>query len=440
MVTSTPIQGSPSQGFGRWHWRIMLGACLVMIGGSIVLSGMSFFHPYIIQELFPGNNGVFLWYYTFTLVSIVLSMMLLGKGLYPRLGAKRMMYLGIGLVTLGMVLFSFGSQAWHFYLAGTVLGIGYGLSFQLVPIIWVNNWFVSGKGTAIGIVMGGTGVGGMLWSLLVPMISSGAGWRSAMLLVAVVVCVIPVLSTWLLMRNTPQELGLLPHGFDPSAASPDPASQPGLLYRQALRSPWLWLVYAMIIVLGMVHAGSQVLAIYLQDVSVYSDPGLPLKAQPADETAFFSMLMISWTLGLLAFKPLLGWLNDRIGMLATMLLSLGMQALTFLYLPHMVYGSSTMLMFVAMMFMAAGMSNGTVQPPLLVAGAVGQRDFGKIWSFFGTGYFIGMAVGTPIWGLVRDISGSFVPAFYASPVLLMLVAVLSWWGMKQGQASYRQQP
>ena len=436
MATSTPSRTGPARGFSRWHWRIMLGGCLVMMGGSIVLSGLSFIHPYVIQELFPQRNGAFLWYYTFTLLSIVLSMMLLGRALFPKLGAKRMMYLGTSLVTVGMVLFASSTEVWHFYLAGIVLGTGYGLSFHLVPIIWVNNWFVSGKGTAIGVVMGGTGVGGMLWSLLVPMVSSSAGWRAAMLLAAVIVFVIPVLATWLLMRDTPQEVGLLPHGFDPALSSPDPASQPGQLYHEALRSPWLWLVYAMVIVMGMVHAGAQVLAIYLQGTSIYSDPTLPLKMQPPEETAFFSMLMIVWTLGLLAFKPLLGWLNDRIGMLVTMLVSLGMQALTFLYLPYMVYGSPAVLMFVAMIFMAAGMSNGTVQPPLLLSGTVGQRDFGKIWSFFGTAYFIGLALGTPLWGLVRDLSGSFLPGFRAAPVLLMLVALLSWWGMKQGHAAY----
>ncbi len=70
MATSTPSRTGPARGFSRWHWRIMLGGCLVMMGGSIVLSGLSFIHPYVIQELFPQRNGAFLWYYTFTLLSM----------------------------------------------------------------------------------------------------------------------------------------------------------------------------------------------------------------------------------------------------------------------------------------------------------------------------------------------------------------------------------
>lgn len=148
----------------------------------------------------------------------------------------------------------------------------------------------------------------------------------------------------------------------------------------------------------------------------------------------------TWTIGLIVFKPLLGWLNDKIGMLLAMLLTLGAQSLTFLWLPHMVYGSPVALMFVAMVFMAAGMSNGTVQPPLLVAGAVGPRDFGRIWSLLGTGYLLGMAFGAPLWGLIRDVTGSYVPGFYVAPVVLIGLTVVAVVAMRRAGAAQPHPP
>ena len=418
----------------------MLGGFFVMIGGSIPLSGLSFFHPYVIGELFPKSQSTYLWYYTLMLIGIVGSMMVIGRALLPKYGPKPLMYAGSVISAAGLALFSLCSTAPAFYAAGVVLGLGCGISFQLVPIVWVNNWFVTRKGTALGVVMGGTGLGGALWSFLIPSISSGAGWRTAYLVAAAIVLVVPPLATLLLVVNKPADVGLLPYGATEAevaaAQTGDASNLPGFTYAQAIRNPWVLLVFAMIILLGVVPGGAQILSVYLQGTTVYSNPNLPLKQQPANETAFFSALMTTWTIGLMVFKPLLGWLNDKLGMLGAMLLTLGMQSLTFLWLPHMVYGSPVVLMFVAMVFMSAGMSNGTVQPPLLIAGAAGPRDFARVWSFFGTGYLLGMAFGAPLWGFIKDTTGSYVTGFRIAPAVLIGLTIVAVLAMKRAQSAH----
>lgn len=433
-----------------WHWRVAVGGFFVMIGGSVPLSGMSFFHPYVMQDLFPDNAAGFLVYYTVMILGIVLSMMFIGRNLLARLGPKPLMYIGTVVVALALVGFSVCQTAVHFYLAGAVLGIGYGISFQLVPILWVNTWFVEKKGTALGVVMGGTGLGGALWAFLVPMLSAGPGWRVAYLVVALVVLLFPLPATALLIRNTPQELGLLPLGAgvktDLVAEALDgPVGQPGFTYTEALRNPWLLLIFGSVIVLGIVHGGAQILTVYLQGNVIYSPADLarPLAERDPADTAFFSAIMMTWTLGLLVFKPLLGWLNDRIGILGAMLVTLGMQSFAFFWLTRMEYQTLVPLMFVAMIGMAAGMSNGTVQPPLLFANAAGSRDFARIWSFFGTGYLIGMAVGAPVWGAVNDVFktpqapvSGYEVGFLISPVLLIGLTFTAVLGMKRGMVTY----
>lgn len=427
----------------RWHWRVAVGGFFVMIGGSVPLSGMSFFHPYVMQDLFPTAAASFLLYYTVMILGIVFSMMFIGRNLLPKLGPKPLMYIGSVVVALALVGFSFcTANALTFYLAGALLGLGYGISFQLVPIVWVNNWFVEKKGTALGIVMGGTGLGGALWSFLIPMVSAAVSWRAAYLVAAVIVLIFPIPATMFLVRNTPAEVGLVPLGANQDdlikEALSGPVEQPGFTYSAALRNPWLLLIFASVIVLGMVHGGAQILAVYLQGDVVYSaaDIAKPLAERSPADTAFFSTLMMTWTLGLLVFKPLLGWMNDKIGILGAMLVTLGMQSLAFLWFPHMAYGQLLPLMFAAMVFMAAGMSNGTVQPPLLFANAAGPRDFAKIWSFFGTGYLVGMAVGAPIWGAIDDATGSYVLGFNLSPIFLIALTFTAYIGMKRGLATY----
>lgn len=97
------VTGQVSTKWTAWHWRVAIGGMLVMVGGSITLSGASFFHPYVIADLFQTSQAGFLLYYTITLLSIVLSMMFLGKPALARLGPKKMMYVGIAVVALALV-------------------------------------------------------------------------------------------------------------------------------------------------------------------------------------------------------------------------------------------------------------------------------------------------------------------------------------------------
>lgn len=93
-----------------------------------------------------------------------------------------------------------------------------------------------------------------------------------------------------------------------------------------------------------------------------------------------------------------------------------------------------MLPFVGMVFMAAGMSNGTVHPPLITAAAMGSKAFGKIWSVTGAAYMLGMAVGAPIWGLFYDPpTKSYTVGFMLAPVALVIFVVGSVIGMNAGK-------
>jgi MFS family permease len=72
---------------------------------------------------------------------------------------------GALLFSLGNILASFGTRLWHFTLCqGIVLGLGTCMSY--VPAVTVApGWYNSWRGVAMGIVLSGTGVGGVFWLL-----------------------------------------------------------------------------------------------------------------------------------------------------------------------------------------------------------------------------------------------------------------------------------
>ncbi len=453
------IAAPAAKGSSR-HWVVAAGALICMIAASVPLSGVSFYHPYIFLKMGPGTDqnvaqGTILLYFTLMMFAIVGSMIFIGGPMLPKLGTKWLMIIGSIVVAGALVIFWLATTPVMLYVAGIVLGLGYGMSYQLCPIVWVNNWFVAKKGLVLGLVTGGTGIGGIIWSFLVPAIGGNPAnkatfnvdaYRGAYLIMAIVVLALTIPAALFLIVERPSQVGLMALGaIDPGSAASAVSAEnlanltkpvSGFTFAQALRSPALWLVYAGAVILGIAHAAAQIMAPYLtrQWTAPVADGGM------GQAVAMYSTAMMVWTLGLLILKPTLGVLNDKFGVLVAMVITLGMQAGFFLFLPSYAKAGNSVglwLPLVAMLFMSAGMSNGTVQPPLLTATAVGQKAFGKIWSVTGSAYTLGMAVGAPIWGLFYNpTTKSYNTGFMVAPFMLAAVIVLGVTGMTMGKKQY----
>jgi len=353
------------------------------------------------------------------------------------------MIVGSLVVAAALVLFANANSPVWLYAAGILLGIGYGSSFQLVPMVWVNNWFVARKGLVVGIVTGGTGIGGVLWSNLIPTLagkpaSGNYAYQFPYYIMAIVVVGLTIPATFLLATpERPSLIGLLPLGATPPDPNALPSAReasrplPGFTRAQALRTPWLWLIFACSVLLGVVHAASQIMAPYLT-MRVTAAPPVGLGQQ----LTFFSLAMSVWTIGLIVMKPLLGVLNDKLGIMWAFIIAAALQASFFFFLP-MYANFGTLVPVLMMLTMSAGMSVGTVEPPLITASAMGPRDFGKIWAVTGSAYTLGLAVGAPVWGLFYNASTkSYDTGFLLAPIVLAVVVVGSIIGTNAGRRQH----
>lgn len=112
-------------------------------------------------------------------------------------------------------------------------------------------------------------------------------------------------------------------------------------------------------------------------------------------------------------------------------ITLALMALGFLYLPQMsspaagFSGAALVLPMLAMVFMSAGVSNATVAPPLVLRHTVGARDYSKLLSLGLSFYYIGSALGAPLWGTIQTLTGTYNPGLYAAPVVLALIVIFS---------------
>ena len=74
--------------------------------------------------------------------------------------------------------------------------------------------------------------------------------------------------------------------------------------------------------------------------------------------------------------------------------------------------------YVALVFLAFGSGSIGTLMPIVVRRIFGGRDYAAIWSVVISCSSIASFVASPLWGMVYDFSGSYLPALIAMPFLL----------------------
>ena len=94
--------------------------------------------------------------------------------------------------------------------------VGLAVSATLVvPSAIVQRWFVRRRGLALGAVAAGVGLGTMVFSPLVHLLLSSYGWRSALIVLGIVLGAMVVAGASLMLHG-PEKKGLKPYGAEAS--------------------------------------------------------------------------------------------------------------------------------------------------------------------------------------------------------------------------------
>jgi MFS family permease len=215
-----------------------------------------------------------------------------------RIGARRVAMFGGLMVCAGLALASRG-EAWHL-LVGYGVFVGFlGNSALFPPIMaYVSLWFDRRRGTALALVSSGQYVAGALWPTLVERSVERWGWQPTMLAFGVLAASVIVPIAALALRPPP---ALPPAGS--VAAGPAPGQKVlGLPPNLALL---LLAVAGFLCCIPMAIPASHL-------VAFCSDLGIP----GARGAAMLSVLLVCAFVA----RQFWGWVADRIGGLATVLL------------------------------------------------------------------------------------------------------------------------
>lgn len=394
------------------HWLVVVGAACLVVSGQFIFLSPSILNPPLAEALEAGLSEVMV-YNSLMAVSGVVSMMILGPVLYRRLGVRASVIGGGALFAVLVAAVAFVTNLATLYALGFVGGLVFGLATTMASSMLVNTWFEEKRGSVMGAVFALGGLGGIGAGLILPPLLTGVGWRGGFLFLGGVVVALVVLPGVFLIRSRPRDVGLRPYGAAPAepvvSGSAD-VHLPGVPARTAYRT----LQFAAL-TLGVLLVGA-VMAVQMHFVPIMVERGVDL--------AVAGTLLSLMALASVATNIILGTLNDRRGTLFAASLSLlcfgiGLLAYVFAvgYLPLAV---STVLV-------AFGVAFPGVLLPIIVLQMFGMRDYPRILGPVMAMLPAGVAVGTPLWGVAVDATGSYALALLvAVGAIAVALVALAW--------------
>ncbi|MBW2053804.1 MAG: MFS transporter [Deltaproteobacteria bacterium] len=349
------------------YWIVAVAFFCAFINSGCGFYAFSLFVSPLQKEFNWGRGEIMFALSIFFLIG-GMSAPVVGR-LVDRFGAKKVIASGAFICGLGFVLLSLTQTLRSFYASYIVAGIGMSGAGMVPATSLVSNWFDKRRGTAIGIMSGGIGAGGLVFAPLIgAYLIPHFGWRSTYLVLAVSTWIIIPLAL-LVLKTRPEDMGLSPDGRQGDRPVTAPggsfsASQ-GLTLKMAIATFSLWIIAISFLAHGFCEVGIlQTQVPYLKDI------GFPL----ALASAAFGVVGLFSLLGKIFF----GWLCDRIKAQYACAIGLGVELVGLLILLVVRPASPMAILWLYAVVMGLGVGSWLPTMSMLVSTNFGLAAYGTI--------------------------------------------------------------
>ncbi len=400
-----------SKFFYGW-WIVAVSAIGLGLGyAPIIVYSFGVFIKPLTQELHSNRASISL---AFTLANLLQSVSspLAGR-LADRFGARRVILLSSVIFALLLVSSHLLSpKLWDFYVFYGLLGF-VGSGAAPIPYVKViSRWFDRRRGLALGLTMFGIGSGAILMPALAQRLIAMLGCRSTYMVIGLLVLVVSVPVVAFFLKESPEEMGLLPDGAIAARhAAERQNTREGLAWSDARRSKAFWLMVGAIFLVGASVHGC---VVHL--VPLLSDQGVS-----SNRVALATSLLGS---ALLIGRVGSGYLLDRFFAPHVALCLFGAAACGIALLRM---GAASGLVLLAVFLIGLGMGSEVDIIAYLVSRYFGLRAFGEVYGYAFASYVVAGALGPWLMGLGFDHSGSYGSVLVGFFVATLLAVVLMTW-------------
>ncbi|MEF9934970.1 MAG: MFS transporter [Clostridium sp.] len=391
----------------HYGWLIVLACSTIMFSSYGIINNCASLFFKVVSESIEVSRTEFSMYYTISGIALVCIVPFVGS-IFKRFGTRPTMIFATILSSGAFVGFSMVENIKVFYILGAMQGLGLGM-LTIIPVsIITNNWFHKKKGLALGLVMTGAGLGGLIFNPVTNFIIQNYGWRNAYLILGIVSAVITLPIIFLIYRS-PDEKGMKSYGIEDEHVYKKVDSS-GLKIGEAVRTPSFWLLCIGMFAFCIGSIGIQMhIPSYLTDISF--------------STNMATSIVTIYLAAAVPFRVLMGVVFDRVGcargviiggivMISCQVILLNITSYPVAILFAVIYGY--------------GICMGTVATPILVANIFGNEEYGKIIGLVNVFPALGAAIGPLISSTIFDNFGSYTYAWvgYIGLTIIMIITVL----------------
>jgi len=330
--------------------------------------------------------------------------------LVDRYGARVVMSLGAAIAGAGFIVLSSVTSLWQYYLGYAIVGLGMAGTGQIPGSAVVSNWFEKKRGTAVGVMASGVGVGGLALSPLVGrVLLPQLGWSRAFLVLGALCWLVIVPLALFVIRTRPEEKGAVPYGQNQGSCHDSGvvrAPLTGVSLKRALRTSSLWLIVATYLLSHFAQVGA-----IQNQVPFLEDAGFPI----AISAGALGAVGLCSAFGKFGF----GWLCDKVAAKWALALGLVLQVVSLLILMSVGPGSPPVMAWLYALAMGIGIGSWLPTMSMLVSGYFGLAEYGAIFGAVTIPYAVGSAVGPLVAGRMYDLYGN-----YDAVLILFLVLYL----------------
>jgi MFS family permease len=368
---------------------------------------------------FNSGRGPVSIAYSISLASAGISGLFIGK-LVTKHSPRRFLIWGSLLGGLSLLALSLAPNLWYVYVLFLINGASVACAGVIPSFTILSRWFKRRWGTAIGLTMTSFAAGGMILSPINGFILENFGWRYTFMFAGALYLVLNIpLFLWI-VKDSPEQLGLLPDGDPPGRTSPSVATASVSQARGGaetsllgyLKKYRIWLIG-----MGFAFASLGDMAVTQHQVSFITDMNV---------SAALAASALGFTLGLSGTGRLIaGWLADRFSARYVSILFM-LIALAGIMILMQANTMSRVWLFVIVYGLGTGAS--TTMLPMVITDIFGVVSFSVIFSLLDVFYKFGAIVGTPMAGFIFDATGSYhlvftiVAIFYTTTMVCLYFA------------------
>jgi MFS family permease len=384
-----------------YGWWVLLACALIQLFFSATfLSGLSALVNPLIDE--------FGWSYA--MVSLAFTFRGFETGFFApiigffvdRFRPRRLLFIGCLMGALGLFLLSRVQSLTGFLISVVVLGMALSMNASTVVMTAAAYWFKKNTGLAMGILSVGAGAGGLFMPLVITLIDH-VGWRTAMIIFAVVALVI-ITPLSIIVKDPPD--------YEKASASrdkpqPEPAGD-ALSVREVLRTKAFWLLALAVLFTGLSNT-----AVLAHQIPYLVSVGLDRN------TAGYMVLILAIAniIGRLGF----GWLGDLIPIKITYLIA----ALILVSgLAIFAYAETVTQTVPAVILLGIGTGSVVTLRSVVQLGMFGKKTFAIVQGMLIAGITIGSMAAPLLTGLAFDTFQTYRPAWLALAVITFVAIPL----------------